>query len=252
MNLKQHLYLATIDPNSASLARKFDLGLEICQFCTAMNMDDKNFSVWDQQVKEQLTQTSRAIFHGPFNELHPSAIDPLALALAKYRFKQAAQLAATYGIHKLVLHSGYVPHMYMDIWFIDRSIEFWQEFIRTQPDHFSLYIENIQESNPDVLREIIQGINDTRVKLCLDIGHAHVFSKLSPAEWVNRLGAAIGHVHLHNNDGINDHHWPLNQGTIDIKEFLTCLSEKSPNATITLENSVCEDSIQWLTQQHYL
>lgn len=39
MNCNQ-LYLSTIDPGAGALARKYGLGVEIADYCTAMNMDE--------------------------------------------------------------------------------------------------------------------------------------------------------------------------------------------------------------------
>ena len=37
---KNELYLSTIDPRAGEIARKYGLGLEIAEFCTALNMDE--------------------------------------------------------------------------------------------------------------------------------------------------------------------------------------------------------------------
>ncbi len=252
MKINDRLYLSTIGDDCIELAQKYHLGLEICEFCTACNMDEENIAYWQAQIAPKLAAIPKATWHAPFNELHPCAIDPKALQLAKSRFHQSAELAASYGVKKLIFHSGYVPYIYMDIWFIQRSIEFWREFISDKPADFSVNIENVLEKDLGLLLQVIEGVNDSRVKICLDTGHTNVFSPTPVAKWIEILGPAIGHVHLHNNDHLYDRHWPLGQGEIPMKEVLPLLLQKAPEATITLENAPAQESIDWLLHNGYL
>ena len=102
---KQQLFLSTIDKNAGKTARKYGLGLEIADFCTAMNMDTL-FEDIRPGVEQQVEGISNRLFHGPFNELFPCAIDPLARELAKQRFLQAGALAQCYGASKIISHGG--------------------------------------------------------------------------------------------------------------------------------------------------
>jgi sugar phosphate isomerase/epimerase len=38
-------------------------------------------------------------------------------------------------------------------------------------------LENVLEDSPDELIGIVQGVNDPRLRLCLDIGHANITKK---------------------------------------------------------------------------
>ena len=90
MNRNQ-LYLSTIDSQAGALARKYGLGVEIADYCTAMNIDRFREQT-AAALEQQLEQISRRLLHGPFNELFPCAIDPLARKLAAFRFEQALAL----------------------------------------------------------------------------------------------------------------------------------------------------------------
>ena len=50
-------YLSTIDPNAHITARKYGLGLEVAEYCTAWNMDEQ-FSEVDPQVREKIAAFS--------------------------------------------------------------------------------------------------------------------------------------------------------------------------------------------------
>ena len=46
---RQNWYLSTIDPQAEKLAREYGLGLEIAEYCTAVNLDD-NLKETDRDV----------------------------------------------------------------------------------------------------------------------------------------------------------------------------------------------------------
>ena len=88
--------LSTIDPNAHLTAEKYGLKLEIAEYCTAWNLDDK-LAQTDPVVKEKLSHAGAAVLHGPFNELFPCAIDPMVRNVAKIRYRQALDMARSYG-----------------------------------------------------------------------------------------------------------------------------------------------------------
>ena len=108
---RQNWYLSTIDPQAEKLAREYGLGLEIAEFCTAVNLDT-NLEETDRTVGEKMKYADRFILHGPFNELFPCAVDPKARELAAFRYSQALERARAYGIGKVVIHAGYNPYLY--------------------------------------------------------------------------------------------------------------------------------------------
>ena len=84
MNIKDKLYVATIAEDAKKMAEKYHLGIEVNEFCTAVNMD-QNFEFWNSKALDNMSVAERFIFHAPFNEIHPSAIDPLAKNFALQR-----------------------------------------------------------------------------------------------------------------------------------------------------------------------
>jgi sugar phosphate isomerase/epimerase len=251
MNIKDKLYLATIAEDAKKMAEKYHLGIEVNEFCTAVNMD-QNFEFWNSKALDNMSVAERFIFHAPFNEIHPSAIDPLAKNFALQRLNQAYNLAKDYGIKRMVVHSGFLPEIYFPVWFLERSVEFWQEFMADKPADFQLMIENQLEPEAELLPKLCEQINDPRVGLCLDSGHALYKSNQDIYYWADSFAPYCTHLHLHNNDKSWDLHWCLNQGLIDMKIFLPYILKKMPKATITLENLQVEPSLIWLEENSYL
>lgn len=228
--------LATLFEDAAKNAQALGYDLEIDEFCTAENMD-ASFEQWHSVVQAHLKYARATVFHAPFAELHPCAIDPMARELTMKRFNQAADLACRYGIDRMVAHGGFIPNVYYPIWYETQSAAFWKEFLKTRPGEFQLMIENVLEDDPESMKRMVDAIDDPRAGICLDVGHAHVVSSVPIETWIKVLGTRIYHVHLHNNDGKRDSHSPLDQGNIDISRVLALLDIYAPKASITLECS---------------
>lgn len=237
--------LATIAENAASLAIQCGAALEIDEFCTAWNMDT-DFPHWDEVVRSHARHAPLEIFHAPFAELHPCAIDPKARALAMDRFIQSADLARTYGINRMVAHGGFLPNVYYPVWYEEQSAAFWQEFLSKQPSDFEILIENVLEDDPESMLRMLDAINDPRAGICLDAGHANVVSKIPVTQWIEILGSRIRHVHLHDNHGQHDEHLPPGQGSMDIPAIMEKLDQFAANATITLECMDAQGAVNWL------
>ena len=88
---KNNIYLSTIAPDAVSVARKYGLGIEVAELCTAWNMDER-FPEVDGPVRRAVAVIPNTTLHGPFNELFPCAIDPRARELAAFRYRQAIAL----------------------------------------------------------------------------------------------------------------------------------------------------------------
>lgn len=245
---KERLFLSTIADDAVQTAREFGLGVELAQFCLAENMDKTPPDV--QASLDAALQVPRRVFHAPFAELCPAAIDPLVRAVTRRRFLQAAALAKRYGAEKMVVHSGFIPLVYYPEWFAPQSAAFWREFLN-DVDGLTLCVENVMETSPDVLRQIAEQVNDPRLRICFDVGHAFCQSgELAP--WLDALAPYISHVHLHNNHGSFDEHLGLPDGTLDMAAVIRQLEALAPQATYTLEVRSARASVEWLLKEGLL
>ena len=243
---RENIYLSTIADDASEIAQKYGLGIEIAEYCTAWNMDDA-FTATDASVQVKLDGIERKVLHAPFNELFPCAIDRKARALAAERYRQAIELAKRYGSTKVIIHGGYNPWIYYPVWYVEQSIRFWKEFLKEDPG-VEIVLENVLETEPQWLLDIAKGVDDPRLKLCLDIGHVNAYSKIPLMDWLESWAPYLSHFHIHNNDGSRDQHNALNDGTIPMKDFLLRAEELCPNATFTFELMKDEPSIKWLAE----
>lgn len=244
---RKKLYLSTTASDATVTAKKYGLGLEIAEYCTAWNLDEQ-FAQTDTQVRQALDGIQRRIFHAPFNELFPCAIDPRARALAAERYRQAIAVARGYGAEKVVIHGGYQPRMYYRQWYVEQSVAFWREFLREDPG-VEIVLENVLEETPDMLTEILRKVDHPQLRMCLDVGHVNVYSSIPVLDWLEECGSYLDHFHVHNNDGSWDTHSALDQGTIPIRRLLTRAEEVCPWATVTLELLEADASVCWLLEE---
>src|SRR5260370_39461350 len=76
-----------------------------------------------------------------------------------------------------------------------------------------------------------------KLRLLLDVGHC-LISQEDPALAVSQAGSRLGYVHLDDNDGINDLHWPLLAGRLTpkiLEETLAALWAEEYTGRLTLE-----------------
>ena len=187
------------------------------------------------------------MLHAPFAELSPCAVDPLVREVAQKRFRQTLTMAQALGISKIVIHSGFIPYIYFPEWFVAESVRFWREFLESVPENTVLCLENVMDPGPEMLVQVAEGVNDPRLRLCLDVGHANTcIAETKPMNWLDPMAPWLDHLHLHNNDGGNDLHASLDRGTIPTEALLERVLTLCPEATLTLENQTCAPSLDAL------
>lgn len=247
---REKIYVSTIAEDAVDTAVKYGLGLEIAEFCTAANMDG-DFPAWDKVVKDKLAGIGRRMMHAPFNELCPAAIEPRVYEVARARYREAAAIAMSYGVNRMVVHSGYIPLVYFKGYFHERSVTFWRELLGDLPQDFTLLLENVLEDSPELLAGIVKEIDDPRFRLCLDIGHANtIVSDVPIIEWIDGCAPYLGHMHVHNNYRQYDNHNPPDDGLIDVRGALTRVLELSPaGMTLTIESIEALPSAKWLENE---
>ena len=231
--LHDRLYLATIAAGADETASRFGLGLEIDEFCTAANFD-ADFDRWDGVARAHLAHSDRFVFHAPFAELCPCAIDPMVRDVTMRRFRQTAALSRAYGIRRIVVHSGFIPHVYYPVWFVEQSARFFRALLDAEPE-VALCVENVLDDDPAPLMDLADAVDDPRLGLCLDVGHANTVSKIPVRQWLKRLAPRLMHLHLHDNDGAADLHQIPGDGSLGFPGLMDEIEAAAPKATLTFE-----------------
>ena len=74
-----------------------------------------------------------------------------------------------------MIHGGYTPWFKYPVWYVSQSIAFWKEFLKEDPG-VDIMLENVLETTPDLIVDIVEGINDPRFRMCFDVGHINAYS----------------------------------------------------------------------------
>ena len=248
--LQEKLYISGMDDRAPSLARRWRLGCEDITFSYAPMLDDPAAL---PQTANRVAGLSRLWLHAPFAELIPCAIDPLVRQTAQHRFRQTLAAAQKLGIRQVVLHGGFIPHVYFPEWYVEQAVLFWRDFLQEVPPDFVLALEIVMEPSPDTLVSIAAGVDDPRLGLCLDVGHANTcVSETPPMDWLAPMAPWLRHVHLHNNQGDTDLHAPLGEGNIPMRQIIDTVLQAAPEATFTIENQNALPALHWLAAQGYI
>ena len=247
------VYIATFSNNAVEAAKKYGVNIELNDICISESLNPESFDATVERMKQEVAGSGAAdvIMHGPFTEIIPAGIDRRFVKLGMDRLNEAYEACQAMGVDRMVVHTGYEPLMYFKEWHHERSVEFWREYMKDK-GNFHIYIENVFDDEPLMMKDLIDELDDPRIRVCLDVGHANTVTKpeYDVYSWIEILGDRIGHFHLHNNDGTDDQHRQLLDGYLDMERILDCAEKYcSHDVTFTIESHECRDSVEWLKER---
>ncbi|MDR1920959.1 MAG: sugar phosphate isomerase/epimerase [Candidatus Adiutrix sp.] len=215
----------------------------------------------------------RCAVHLPYSGILPGASDSALWDKSVDGLCRAAEIAAWYGADHLIGHpefnfltdseaavSGLAARRGGDLdsasarasalW-LERSSRCWNKVLLVSDA--KLYLENTGDHSPQAIVELLDMLPERRAAMCFDVGHwfsAAGGSELhNLADWVKRLSRRLGHLHLHDNNGLHDQHLGMGEGGIDFQMFFGLLKQYGLNPTFTLEAHTLdslEKSLTWI------
>jgi len=201
-------------------------------------------------LRRQLdTAHLRCTIHAPFFDLNPASGDPDIKAITARRFDQTIDFAIEIGASRIVFHPGYDPWRYArtpEAW-LNNSLEFWPALLqRAENSDILICLENIFDTQPAPLVDLLRQIDSPHLRHCFDIGHWFLFSKTPLKTWFEILGPYLSHLHLHDNRGRSDDHRPIGKGKINFPDLIEQLRILNCDPTATLEAHNQKDAIRSL------
>lgn len=200
------------DKEFQKLIDRYGVGIETVDFAVGDHLD--NYEVHLAEYPRRLNYKNLNI-HGPFLDLNPVSYDSKIEAATWDRFQLTYEIAQELKADRIIFHSCFLPNVYFIEGWADRMANFWQLFLEDKDDSIKICMENVLELEYLPIYDVAQKVDHPAFSICLDLGHAHCYSKYGLDEWINMLGNRIGHVHLHDNDKSWDHHQALGRGSID-------------------------------------
>ena len=185
--------------------------------------------------------------HGPFIGITYDQDDCILREAIQKRMDETFKVVESIQPEVLVLHAGYseeVEKFHLESKWLSETADYWSyEIQRYAQIGVTVVLENVLEKTPAPLLQLHDAINHPNLKLCLDVGHANIWSKLHPAQWVEQLGTRIYHIHLHDNHGADDEHLPIGEGTIDFDSIFMSIKKYTPETVVSLEVDAEKDRV---------
>ena len=207
---------------SVAVAEKYNAHFEYNDFfLPAVYMNQEEI---DKRVDKYLScgrDTSMDTMHGVFLDMVIHSTDPSIAEYSKQRIHQSMEIAKRLGVKGVIFHTGLIAgfkeQKYVSNW-IKVNAEFFSKLCAEYPD-ICVYMENMFDFDYELILKLSKELEDvTNFGICLDYAHAAI-SHVAPVEWLRKCAPYIKHMHINDNDLINDLHMTLGKGKIDWQEF---------------------------------
>ncbi len=225
---------------AVELAEKLGANLEICGFADSLILDGEFEETLERYAEILKNFSGQKALHGTFYDLNPVSKDPKIREITDYRYNQTLHTAEMLGVKTVVFHTCYNDFHSEDYRekFLDRISGFWEKNIKKfENSGITVVLENVYEEDPDFILTILDTVNSSNLKACIDIGHLNILPKkaVSVNEWITHTARHLHHMHIHNNSGVFDEHNSVLNGTMCLKSILTHLKENNIKPNLSLE-----------------
>ncbi|MDE6740268.1 MAG: sugar phosphate isomerase/epimerase [Lachnospiraceae bacterium] len=237
-----------------SLAEDYGCAFEYNDFYAAEVMDDP------KRQEKIITSYGRYrgsfmqdTMHGAFLDVTIHSSDPLIREASMLRVRQSMEIAARMKLRGVVFHTGRLANFrvasYLDNW-REKNAVFFTELAAQYPNQ-QIYMENMFDEAPDIMAGLAEQLRDVEnFGICLDYAHA-MLSGRSGQEWIETLAPYIRHIHINDNDLVNDLHLPVGDGRLDFQEFDRLIRRYRIDVPVLVEVSGYEaqrKSLEYMTQ----
>jgi len=217
------------------LSKEYDLGFEYNEFYIPSLLDDEN-KLNEVINKYKSLNRAKDTLHGVFFDITLDSSDSKIKEISYQRVKSSLDIASKLKCKGVIFHTNYITWMkdefYRNKW-IKENKDAYLKLIEEYKD-LEIYIENMFDLNPFMLKRLIEEINHPRIGVCLDIAHAAI-SGVDIKEWFNALGKYIKHIHINDNDKIIDSHSEIGKGIIDYNEAYKYINKLNNDVSILIE-----------------
>ncbi len=221
------------------IASELNCGIEISRFGKLKDIEN-SFDITKKEYLAALKDFDGDVtLHGFFSNLNVASKDPLIREVSEKRYYQSLELASEFGAKTVIFHTCFnnlLKHREYRQMYFQRNIEFFHEFIPYfEKEGIIVTLENVHESDWELIRSIVATINSPNLKVTIDIGHCNLHSDYPVSEWIRNYGIMLHHMHFHNNYRDEDSHSSLLNGSLDIEPVIKTLKDMCLLPQITFE-----------------
>lgn len=192
-----------------------------------------------REVGEKLQEAGlRVTIHAPFLDLRPGAIDPQIRRVTVTRIGDVLDLAGFFRPRSIVCHAAFDERYYPsgeEQW-LRNSEETLQSFLpQAEALQCPLCVENVYETEPTILRKLLDRVNSPYLRFCFDTGHHNVFAAAPVGFWIDMMSPYLAQLHIHDNQGVHDQHLPPGEGNFPFSDLFAMLRSRKLAPIVTLE-----------------
>lgn len=229
------------------IALQHDLGIEVMAFAYPDILDGNWRGVLDDYKRMLAPVRGMITMHGPFFDMSPGSLDNRINELVASRYHHAIDIGEELGAQIIVFHANFIAAILNDDYrtgWHKRNVVFWEAIADYASRHnITVAVENMWEFDPDIIVDLLKAVNHPNLRACLDVGHAHLFSKVPFETWLSTVEPWLVHAHINNNDGNLDIHRALPDGVINYAEMLEELRSLPNPPSMTLEMDKVQDMV---------
>ena len=205
------------------LSKKYDFGFEYNEFFNPTLLDSNDLDKVINKYKS--LNRKNDTMHGVFYDITLNSTDKLIKEISYKRVESSFKIAKELNVKGLVFHTNYITWMkdevYINNW-IEENKKAYLELVNKYD--MDIYIENMFDLEPYILKRLLDSCNNKKINCCLDIAHASL-SNVKLDVWFSVLGKYIKHIHINDNDLIKDSHEEIGKGKIDYKHAISLINQ---------------------------
>ncbi|MDD6157555.1 MAG: TIM barrel protein [Lachnospiraceae bacterium] len=239
-------------------SNEYNAGFEYNDFFLPSVLDNpKQVQKMIENYKSLDRDRSEDTLHGAFLDVCVHSDDAKILEVSDLRIHQSMDIAVKLGVKAVIFHTNMIPNFrlksYCSNW-VNRNAAYWRRILAEYPT-LTVYLENMFDGEPTLLSLLAAKMADEpRFGVCFDMAHA--FLADTPLnQWCDALRPYICHMHINDNDGLEDTHRPVGTEKLPWEiygDFMASIpKEKRP--TVLIEVRTYEDlmeSVEYLKKNH--
>lgn len=221
-----------------ALLANYDLFPEL--YFSSHSIDNLNDGLVNRLEQMLGKHAFKSSLHAPFTNQDIGSADSNLQSRSYQRLRQTLELAAKLHSHPMVVHPGYgdMPDDAEFERWLQRATASLRALCQQACDlGVKIAFENIYDSTPDRLKQLLAVIESDCAGICFDTGHFNLFSPLPMQAWLDQLGKHILVCHVHDNDKSGDQHLAIGDGNLDYQPLINWYNRLNgnPKPVMTLE-----------------
>jgi sugar phosphate isomerase/epimerase len=196
-------------------------------------------------IKDLIESYNLPIFiHAPFSDLNIASLNEKIRIETVQQIIDAIKTSHFLNARLINIHPGRLSPlgMYYQEKAWQAQMKSIKEIVRSASDHDLLVcLENPPNfygafcSSIEEIKHVFS--EEDQLYLTLDLGHAHTCGDVS--EYLHELKHKIRHMHLHDNDGTEDRHLGIGEGTLNLKKIIPNLRKFSGYIILETKDENC-------------